>query len=94
MWIVNCPYSFSLQYPHKTSHQIKQNTTVTSQDFSNENSSTAFVVVAWCRFNGEGREGWSEGAFHVAFFVSSYAIPLVLIVLLYIGMLQRHSIYI
>lgn len=46
------------------------------------NQSTA----TWCRFDGEG---YSESGFHVAFFVSSYAIPLIMIILLYIGMLRR-----
>ena len=41
---------------------------------------------AWCRFNGDE---YSERGFHIAFFVSSFAIPLILIVLLYIGMLRR-----
>ena len=42
--------------------------------------------VTWCRFDGKD---YSESGFHVSFFVSSYAIPLVLIIFLYIGMLRR-----
>ncbi len=40
----------------------------------------------WCRFS---EEEYSHSAFSVAFFVSGYAIPLLLIVIMYIYMLRR-----
>lgn len=51
-----------------------------------EASTEVISEISWCRFD---REGYSESGFYVAFFASSYAIPLVLIVFLYIGMLRR-----
>ena len=42
--------------------------------------------AAWCRFDsGE----YSEHGFYITFFFSSYAIPMILIIFLYIAMLRR-----
>ena len=51
---------------------------------SEESNDTNQTV--WCNFDDEE---YSESGFFVAFFVSSYAIPLLLIIFLYIGMLHR-----
>lgn len=40
----------------------------------------------WCRFE-DGK--YSSSGFHVAFFISGYAIPLTLIILMYLKMLSR-----
>ena len=43
-------------------------------------------VRIFCRFD---RDQWDIKGFHVGFFISSYAIPMILIILLYVGMLRR-----
>lgn len=42
-------------------------------------------VLHWCRFD----DSYSNRGFYIAFFVSGYAIPLLLIVKMYIFMLKR-----
>ena len=42
-------------------------------------------VLHWCRFD----DSYSNPGFYIAFFVSGYAIPLLLIVLMYLFMLKR-----
>ena len=49
-------------------------------------SGAALKGQEWCNFDDTD---YSESGFFVAFFVSSYAIPLLLIIFLYIGMLHR-----
>merc|ERR1719334_2321698 len=54
-----------------------------SRDSGNVRSHTS---DCWCRYDSKNH---SETLFHIAFFVSSYAVPLLVIVILYIIMLRR-----
>jgi len=54
-----------------------------SSDSGNVRSHTSDY---WCRYDSKNH---SETLFHIAFFVSSYAVPLLVIVILYIIMLRR-----
>ena len=59
-----------------------------AENNTQKNSSSMPTDKYWCRF---AREKYSIKGFHVAFFISSYAIPLLLIIGLYVIMLQRYG---
>ena len=69
----------------------KRSTYVFFQAIPGSNSSVSGNVRShtsdyWCRYDSKNH---SETLFHIAFFVSSYAVPLLVIVILYIIMLRR-----
>jgi len=60
------------------SHKLKYKQDPSNSSIEND--------AAWCRFDsGE----YSEHGFYITFFFSSYAIPMILIIFLYIAMLRR-----
>ena len=62
------------------------NTTLAPDPSEDEDAMLLLQQQHWCRFS---EEEYSHSAFSVAFFVSGYAIPLLLIVIMYIYMLRR-----
>ena len=72
--------------PHLYIFQYVEDPGNSSIGYSNDSSIEVIAEdpIAWCRPDEEGWVG-----LQVAFFVTSYAFPMVLIILLYIGMLRR-----